>query len=454
MQKTGKHEIDFTTGSLFKKLLIVAIPLILTNMLQLLFNAADVAVVGIFDGDDAVAAVGANTALINLIINLFVGLGAGASVVLSKYVGERNKEQAHKLVGTSVLLSVIIGVGLSFVGIFGAKTFLTWMNCDPKILDKAALYLRIYFIGMPIIMLYNFASGLLRAVGDTLRPMIFLLLGGVINVVLNIVLCYFGLSVAGVAIATVVSQCVSAVLALIVMFKSNGYCKLSFNKLKIYKSEFVEILKVGLPSGIQASMFSISNVLIQSTVNTFMKVGTTANAIAQQFDAFVSMTGNGVAHASMTVISQNYGAKDVKRIVKSIFLGIGTAIVADFLVGGIILALAEPLCRIMTSNPAVIELAKVRMTIMCLTFGIGNVMDVLTYALRALGKSTTAMVISILFVCVFRIIWLNTFYLLNPTFAMIFYSYPISWFMSIVVNMLFLVPTINKIKKGINGNGC
>lgn len=448
MQKTAKHEIDLTTGPLFKKLLIVSIPLILTNILQLLFNAADVAVVGIFKGDDAVAAVGANTALINLIINLFVGLGAGASVVLAKYVGQGNKERAEKLVGTAILLSVIIGVCLSFVGVFGAKTFLTWMNCDPRILDQAALYLRIYFIGMPIIMLYNFASGVLRAVGDTLRPMLFLLLGGVINVGLNVFfITACDMSVDGVAIATVVSQAVSAVLALVIMFKSDGYSKLSLKRLKIYKSEFVEILKVGLPSGIQASMFSISNVLIQSTVNTFLKVGTTANAVAHQFDAFVAMAGNGVALASMSVVSQNYGAKSVKRIKRAIMLAIATVIVTDMVVGGLILLLAQPLCRIMTQDPAVIELAVTRMTIMCLTFAIGGTMDVLTYSLRALGKSTTAMVISILFVCVFRIVWLETFYLLNPTFAMIYYSYPISWFMSIIVDVLFLIPTIKRIEK-------
>lgn len=451
MQKTAKHEIDLTTGPLFKKLLIVAVPLILTNILQLLFNAADVAVVGIFKGDDAVAAVGANTALINLIINLFVGLGAGASVVLAKYVGQGNKERAEKLVGTAILLSVIIGVGLSFVGVFGAKTFLTWMNCDPLILDQAALYLRIYFIGMPIIMLYNFAAGVLRAVGDTLRPMLFLLLGGFINVGLNVFfVTVCNMSVDGVAIATITSQAVSAVLALVIMFKSEGYSKLSLKRLRIYKSEFIEILKVGLPSGIQASMFSISNVLIQSTVNTFLKVGTTANAVAHQFDAFVAMTGNGVALASMSVVSQNYGAKNVGRIKRAIMLAVATVLVADTFVGGIILLLAEPLCRIMTEDAAVIELAITRMTIMCLTFCIGGVMDVLTYSLRALGKSTTAMVISILFVCVFRIVWLNTFYLLNPTFAMIYYSYPISWLMSIIVDVIFLIPTIRKIKGQVN----
>lgn len=406
MQKLARHEIDFTHGSLLKKLIIVAIPLILTNILQLLFNAADVAIVGIFDGDDAVAAVGANSALINVIINLFVGLGAGASVVLAKYVGQNDLERSRKLVGTAVFLSIIIGIALSFVGIFGAKTFLTWMNCDPLILDKAVLYLQIYFVGMPIIMLYNFSAGLLRAVGDTLRPMIFLLISGVINVGLNIFfVAVCKLSVAGVAIATVASQVVSAVCALVIMIKGTGFSKLSFKHFKLYKSELKEIVKVGLPSGIQSSMFSISNVIIQSTVNTFMKVATTANAVAQQFDSIVAMTGNGVALATMSIVSQNYGAKQDKRITKSIVIGALSALAVDLFFGIIFIILGQALCLIMTQDPAVIELALVRMNILCATFCLGGIMEVLTYSLRSLGKSTTAMIMSIIFVCLFRVLW-------------------------------------------------
>lgn len=448
MTAAAKHEVDLTHGSILKKLLIVAIPLVLTNILQLLFNAADVAIVGIFVGDDAVAAVGANTSLINLIIGLFVGLAAGVSVVLAKYVGQGDVKRSNQLVGTAILMSLIIGFVLLFVGVFGARTFLTWMNCDPEILDGAALYLKIYCMGMPIIMLYNFAAGILRAVGDTLRPMLFLMLGGVINVGLNVffvVVC--DMTVDGVAIATVASQAVSAVLSMIVMFKSKGYSRFSVKHFRIYKAELVEIIRVGLPSGIQACMFNVSNVLIQSTVNSFLKVGTTANAVAHQFDAFVAMTGNGIALANMSLVSQNYGAMKIKRVKRSIWTSLIVTLIASLSVGIIVMLLAEPLCRIMTQDVNVIEMAKIRMNIMCCTFFIGGMMDTLTYSLRSLGKSTTAMIISIVFVCVFRVLWLNTFYLLNPTFAMIFYSYPISWAMSIIVDLMFLLPTIKKIEK-------
>lgn len=444
MQKTARGEINLTEGPLFKKLLVVALPLIATNILQLLFNAADVAIISIFRGEESMAAVGATNALIQLIVNLFIGLGAGASVVLAKYVGQANLERSRKLVGTSVLLSLFLGVFVSFIGVFGARIFLKWMNCDPILLDKATTYLTVYFLGMPIMMLYNFSAGILRAVGDTLRPMIFLLISGVANVGLNVffvLVC--GMDVEGVAIATVVSQGISAVLCVLVMLKSTGYSKFSFKNFKIYKAELIEIIKVGLPSGIQASMFSISNVLIQSTINTYGAMVMAGNTVAVQFEGFVCMAGNSVAIANMSLVSQNYGARNKKRIVKSIIFAVLTGIVVDLFIAGIILAFANQLCSIMTDIPEVIEIAKIRLYIMCLTFFIGSTMDTLTYALRALGKSTTAMVISIFFVCVFRIIWLNTFYLLNPTYAMIFYSYPISWFMCIVVNLIFLIPTIH-----------
>ena len=448
MHGSIKRELNLTKGPLFKQLLIVALPLVVTNILQLLFNAADVAVISIFRGEESMASVGATTALIHLITNLFVGLGAGASVVLAKFVGQNNMARSRKLVGTSVLLSLILGLIVLVVGVFGAKIFLVWMNCDPILLDKATTYLTIYFLGMPIVMLYNFCAGILRAVGDTFRPMIFLIISGVANVVLNVLFVLVcGMDVEGVAIATVVSQGISAVLCLIVMFKNSGFSKFLLKHFRIYKAELKEILKVGLPSGIQASMFSISNVIIQSTINAFGAIYTAGNTVALQFEGFVGMAGNSVSVANMSLVSQNYGARNKKRIINSIIYASLTAIVVDYIIGIPIVLFANQLCSIMANDLAVIEIAKIRLNIMCLTFAIGALMDTLTYALRSLGKSTTAMVISIFFVCVFRIIWLNTAYLLNPTFEMIFYSYPISWALCIVFNFIFLIPTIKKIKE-------
>ncbi len=448
MLKASNRELNLTQGPLFKQLLKVALPLVATNILQLLFNAADVAVISIFRGDQSMASVGATSSLIHLITNLFIGLGAGSSVVLAKFVGQNNLSRSRKLVGTSVLLSLLLGVVLLFVGVVGSREFLVWMNCDVTLLDKATTYLTIYFLGMPIIMLYNFCAGILRAVGDTFRPMLFLVISGVVNVGLNVffvLVC--GMDVEGVAIATVVSQAISAFLCVIVMLKGEGFSKFSFKHFRIYREELKEIIKVGLPSGIQASMFSISNVIIQSTINAFGAIYTAANTVATQFEGFVGMAGNSVAVANMSVVSQNYGARNKKRITRSIIYASITATVVNYTIGAGILLFANQLCSIMTNDLVVVEIAKIRLTIMCLTFAIGSVMDTLTYALRSLSKSTTAMVISIFFVCVFRIVWLNSIYLLNPIYEMIFYSYPISWALCIIVNLIFLIPTIKKIKE-------
>ncbi len=442
----AKCELNLTQGPMFKQLLIVALPLVVTNILQLLFNAADVAVISIFRGEESMAAVGATNALTHLIVNLFVGLGAGASVVLAKYVGQNNLNRSRNLVGTAVLLSLILGVILLFVGVIFSRTFLVWINCDPVLLDKATTYLTIYFLGMPIMMLYNFCSGILRAVGDTFRPMIFLIISGIVNVGLNVFLVFcFGMDVEGVAIATVVSQGISAVLCVMVMLKNEGFSRLSLKYFKINKAELKEIVKVGLPSGVQASMFSLSNVIIQSAINSFGALYTAGNTIAQQFDGLVATAGSSVAVANMSIVSQNYGAKNKKRIVRSIIYATLTVILIDILMSGLIILFADSFCGIMTNDYNVIEIAKVRIYILCSTFMIGSVMDVLTYALRSLGRSTTAMIISIFFVCIFRVIWINTAYLLNPTFEMIFYSYPISWLMCMVTNMIFVISTIKRI---------
>jgi Na+-driven multidrug efflux pump len=255
------------------------------------------------------------------------------------------------------------------------------------------------------------------------------------------------MDVEGVAIATVVSQGISAVLCLIVMFKGDGFSKFSLKYFRIYKEELKEIIKVGLPSGLQASMFSISNVIIQSTINAFGAIYTAGNTVAIQFEGFVCMAGNSVAIANMSIVSQNYGARNKKRIIRSMFYAGITASVVDYIIGIPVVLFADQICSIMTNDPVIIEIAKIRLNIMCLTFVTGAIMDTLTYALRSLGKSTTAMVISIIFVCVFRIVWLNTVYLLNPTFEMIFWSYPISWTLCMIANLFFVVPAIKKIKE-------
>ena len=441
------HEIDLTHGAIFKKLIVFTLPLIFTNVLQLLFNATDIAILGIMVNDKAVGAVGATTSIINLIVNLFIGLSVGTSVVLGKSVGANDLHRSRKIVGTATLSSLICGAVIMIVGYFCAETLLRWTACAEEILPQATKYLQIYFLGMPIVLFYNFAAGMLRAVGDTLRPMIYLFISGIANVILNVFfIAVFNLTVEGVAIATVCAQGISAVLSLIAMIKSDGHCKLGLKDFKIYKRELKDILKIGLPSGLQSSMFSISNVMISATVNSLGVAYTTGGAVASQFDGFVYTMGNSTAHACMSFTSQNLGAGKLKRVKKGIFTAIGILTVLSLTFGSIVYFFSDVLCGIMTSDPNVIAIAKQRFSILCSFYWMAGILDTTSYTLRAFGKSTTAMIISLIFACGFRILWLKTFYLLNPTYLMIYWSYPISWVMNILVNLIFLLPVYKKEK--------
>lgn len=443
-------EMNMCEGKIFGKLVVYALPLVLTNVLQLLFNAADVAVLGIFVSDDAVAAVGATGALINLIIGLFVGLSVGANVLVARFSGEQNVDSAHKTVGTSVIVSLITGVILAFIGYFFAETFLEWTKCDPDVLDMATKYLKIYFIGMPIMMLYNFCASILRAVGDTMRPLIFLIIGGVVNIGLNIFfILVLDKTVEGVAIATVVSQGISAVLSVIVLLKGKGYAKLDLKKFRIYMPELKEMVRIGLPAGLQGCVFSISNVLIQSTINTFSKTYMTANTVASQFDGFIYNAMNAVALSCLAFVSQNYGARKFDRIRTVVRQSVLLVTVIGLVIGGGVILFSAQLCGLITDDPEIIRIAQNRLYILASTYFTCGIMDVLSNFMRGLGKSTTAMIVSLSGSCLFRIIWLKTVYLLNPTIEMVYIVYPISWVLTIGVYMIMYFPTLNHAKKEV-----
>ena len=443
----GAREMDLTNGSIFKKLIIYAIPFIFTNILQILFNAADIAVVGIFVNDDAVAAVGANSSLNNLLIGLFVGISIGSNIVLSKYVGARNLEAARKTVGTSILVALISGTFLAVIGIPFAEVFLRLMKCDERILPMAAVYLRIYFLGMPIMMLYNFSASILRAVGDTRRPLIYLTIGGVVNVVLNIFfVLVLNMTVEGVAIATIVSQAISAILTLITLFKSNGYGSLKIKYLKIHKVQLKEILVIGIPSGIQSIAFNISNVLIQSTVNSFDAVGMSANTTAAQFDGIIYNVGNAISMSTMAFVGQNIGARRMDRVKKTIINGVIIAIMFSFSIGSIFALLAPFLCGIIASSEEVIAMASERLVIMCVTYFLCAVMEVLSNSMRALGKPVVSLFISIMGATVFRTIFLEIIFAIIPEFYIIFVTYPASWLFTILI-FLIVLPRVYKKKK-------
>ena len=448
-----KIESDLTKGHLFKQLLMVAVPLILTQLLSMLFHSTDTFVLGIFVGGDAVAAVGANSSLINLIIGVFVGIATGTSVVLAKAIGEHNQDKCQKVVAMSVVLGLVIGIALMFVGIFCARYFLTLMKTDEKVIDMAVKYLQVYFAGMPVMMLYQFCSAVMRAAGDTKRPLIYLAIGGVLNLVMNIFfITVVGLDVEGVAIATVLSQGVATALCVIALLKAEGLIKLSVKKIGFYREELLDIIRIGLPSGIQSCCFNLANVLMQSAVNVFGNVAMAGSTYGGQIEGYVYYAMNGVAIGNMSVVSQNYGAKKMERVKRTLINSVLLSLTLGFALGMILYLLEPIILGWLTASDEfsteIIEYAMLRSLIILPTYFLCGIMESFTYAARAIGKSFSSMVVSLVCVCALRIVWLEIILPIPQiySFQNIFLCYPISWIMTIVVMFIFWKISVNKIK--------
>lgn len=433
-----KKEIDMCNGNLFKKIVIFAIPLMISGILQLLYNAADLIVVGNFGSDNAVGAIGNTGSLINLIVNAFMGLSVGANVSLARCVGEKNVEKAHRVVSSSIILAIVAGI---FVGIFGfifAPTFLTWMATPSDVIELSSIYIRIYFIGMPFNLLYNFGAALLRGTGDTQRPLIYLAVAGIINVGLNFLFVLgFNLDVMGVALATIISQLISAILVVITLIKNQGYAKLDLKKMRIYQKESIEIIRIGLPAGIQGSIFSISNVLIQSSVNSFGSVAINGNSAAQNIEGFTYISMNSIYHAALSFTSQNYGAKKKENIKKVYLYCLIIVTLIGLVMGGLSYLFGESLLRLYTKNPQAIEVGLNRMLYIAVFYFLCGIMDVSTGMLRGLGYAIIPMIISLIGACLFRIVWIYTYFASNPTLSSLYISYPISWILTFLVLLAF-----------------
>ena len=342
MARAKKYEIDMTEGALLPKVLMFSLPLIASGVLQLLFNAADMVVVGQWAGKECLAAVGSTGSLINLMVNVFIGLSVGGSVAVARSFGANDPAQVHKSVHTAMSLAIIAGLTVGVLGFVFCKPLLRMM--DNPVLDLATTYMKIYFLGMPFNMVYNFGASILRAVGDTKRPLIYLTIAGVVNVVLNLILVIvFHMNVAGVAIATVVSQAVSAVLVVLCLMRSHGVVHLDLKELRIYKRQLIDIAKVGLPAGLQGSLFSISNVLIQSSVNSFGEVVVAANSAGGNLEGFVYTAMNAIHQAALTFASQNLGAGKIKRVRRSVLVCLLTVLAIGLIFGNLMLLCGKPL---------------------------------------------------------------------------------------------------------------
>ena len=439
---------DLFQGSLTKNILLFALPLMATGMLQMLFNTADLAVVGRFDGNSALAAVGSTTAMIHLIVNLLMGLSVGASVVVARAYGAKDDKTLSKSVHTAISVSLVAGMIVLVVGFFFGGKILALMGTAPEVLDDATLYVKIYFIGAPVSMLYNFGAAILRGVGNTKMPLIFLSAAGVINVLLNLLLVIvFGMGVAGVAVATITSQAVSALLVMIYLAKRKDACRFQVRKLAFHKKELVRMISIGLPAGLQSSLFAISNVMIQSSVNSFQSVEIIAgNTAAMSIEGFVYILMNSFSNAGMTFIGQTIGAERYDRVPRVARRTLLWVTIGGLVAGLLCYILRAQLLSIFLeveagSNAALAaSYGEMRLFYICAPYFVCGVMDVLTGLLRGMGYSTLPMVITVGGVCGLRLVWIYTVFAYFHTPEVLFISYLISWIVTAIAQAtLYLV---------------
>ena len=444
--KEKTYEIDMCNGPLFSKILLFSIPLILSGILQLLFNAADMIVAGRFAGSIALAAVGATSSLINLLINVFVGLSVGANVAIAHFYGAKQDRDLQETLHTAIMLSIICGFFLSIVGFFLAGPLLTLMGTPADILPYSVIYMKIYFIGMPVTLLYNFGSAIMRAVGDTKRPLYYLLGAGVLNVILNLIFVIaFGMGVAGVALATILSQSVSAFLIIRCLIRNKGVCHLELKKLKLHKDKVKRILQVGLPAGFQGAIFSISNVLIQSSVNSFGSIAVAGNTATASLEGFIYNAMNAFHQTALSFTGQNMGAKKVRRVKKILLICLFCVTVTGLLMGTVALFFGKELLGIYSDDKAVIAFGYRRMLVIFTTYFLCGMMDVMVGSIRGMGYSIMPMIVSLLGACGLRIVWIFSIFKMNPTPELLYVSYPVSWFITFSVHVICFIFIYHKL---------
>lgn len=452
-QESGsRYEIDMTNGPLLGKIITFAVPLALSGVLQLLFNAADMVVAGQFAGSQALAAVGSTGALINLIINLFIGLSVGVNVLVARYFGAGQQKDLSETAHTAILTSLVSGVALIFIGCGLSRPMLELMGTPADVIDQSVLYMRIYFAGMPVIMLYNFGGAILRAVGDTRRPLYFLTLAGVINVILNLIfVIVFNMGVAGVASATVISQCLSAFLVLRCLVKSDAAYRVDLKQLRIHGAKLKEMMKIGIPAGINGAAFSISNVIIQSTINSFGSIAMAGATAAGNIEGFLWTVVDAFTQAAQSFTSQNLGAKKPQRVKRVYAVCLVLSAVASLVMGGASYLFGNQLLGLYASDAQVIEYGLRRMFITTLPYILIVLMNITVGVLRGLGSSVMPMVMSLVGTCVLRMVWIYTIFPLNKTWEMLFLSYPITWLVTGIFQFIcYLVVkrhTLDKMKE-------
>lgn len=446
--KDKSYEIDMCNGPLLGKIMIFYIPLMLSGVLQLLFNAADIVVVGRFAGSEALAAVGSTSSLINLIVNVFIGLSVGANVLVARFYGANQKKELFETVHTAIATSLLSGCILVVLGVLIAGPALRLMGTPEDVIAQSALYMRIYFLGMPVMMVYNFGSAILRAVGDTKRPLYYLLIAGVVNVILNLifVIC-FSMGVAGVALATVASQVISAALVIRCMIRSEGACHLELRALGITKDKLIKMIRIGLPAGVQGALFSASNVLIQSSVNSFGSLAMAGNTAASNIEGFVYTSMNAFHQTAISFTGQNYGARNYKRIGRILLLCQALVIGTGLLLGNAAYFFGDILLQLYSTDSVVIEYGMLRLSIICVTYCLCGMMDVMVGSLRGIGCSIMPMLVSLTGACLFRIVWIYTIFQSFHSLECLYLSYPISWGLTFGAHLICFIIVYRRLMK-------
>ena len=429
--------VNMIEGPFLRKIVFFAIPLASASVLQLLFNAADVIVVGRYAGDFALAAVSSTGSLVNLLVNIFVGLSVGCNVVAARFLGAKDDTGVSHTVHTSIFISLVGGVFMAILGILAARPLLELMSSPEEVIGLATVYLKIYFAGMPVMMLYNFGSALLRSVGDTRRPLICLAISGVVNIVLNLLFVIaFDMSVAGVALATVISQALAAWMVVKILMDEKGPLHLDLHSIHLYPAVFRQIAAVGLPAGLQGTVFSLSNVVIQSAINGFGPVIMAGNGAASNIESFIYMAMNSCYQACVTFTSQNVGARRLENINRILMACQGLVLIIGTVMGFGTVVFGPQLLGFYSPDPAVIQAGMARLSVIALTYALCGCMDTMVGSLRGMGSSITPMVVSLVGSCALRLVYVATIFQLNPTPKVLYLCYPITWTVTLLAHIV------------------
>jgi len=445
-----RKDVDMLSGSIAKGLLSISIPIMIMNVIQSLFNIIDMTILKTYDSGNgiAVGAVGVCGTLITLITGLVIGISTGANVIIARNIGRGDPDGVDRSIGSAMAFSLVAGLGLALIGVGCAEMFLRWTNCPEELLSQATLYFRLYFAGVPILMVYNFCAAILRSSGDSRRPMVYLTTGGVVKAVLTyIFIAKFHMGVQGVAIATIVSWTVSAFFALRVLIISKGMVRIKLKNTRFYKTESMQILHIGVPAGLQQALYSVANVIISATVNTFGPEATTGISIANNYDGILYQISIATALAVTPYVSQSIGRGNVKRAVRSVWVGILITVCIGMSFGALSALFSAQLSSLMSSDAVVIEYSRQKMIIISSTYFICGINEIFGAALRGLGKPIYATVCTLVYMCALRFMWVYFIFPLLPNLTFLYLVWPVGWILSIATLLPIFIHNVKKLSQ-------